>query len=154
MVEYENMEEMLVEFISSFNASLDPRLWLKLIKEEHGELLFELAQVPMDKAKVLKEFSDLLYVATGFRMVFPENFNLVSKEERIEIGKLLDDCLATVEKAIPMFSDEAGSEAIIRVHKSNMSKLGDDGKPILREDGKVLKGPNYKPAILDDLIEE
>ena len=30
------------------------------------------------------------------------------------------------------------------VHNSNMSKLGTDGKPILREDGKILKGPNYK----------
>ena len=31
------------------------------------------------------------------------------------------------------------------VHRSNMSKLGVDGKPIYREDGKVLKGPNYSP---------
>lgn len=29
------------------------------------------------------------------------------------------------------------------VHRSNMSKLGPDGRPIYREDGKVLKGPNY-----------
>lgn len=29
------------------------------------------------------------------------------------------------------------------IHRSNMSKLGEDGKPIYREDGKVLKGPNY-----------
>lgn len=39
------------------------------------------------------------------------------------------------------------------IQRSNMSKLGEDGKPIYREDGKVLKGPNYfKPnikAILD-----
>lgn len=34
------------------------------------------------------------------------------------------------------------------VHRSNMSKLGEDGKPIYREDGKVLKGPNFsKPNI-------
>ena len=45
-------------------------------------------------------------------------------------------------------------EAMHRIHESNMSKLGDDGKPIYREDGKVLKGPNYKPPILNDLIEE
>lgn len=31
------------------------------------------------------------------------------------------------------------------VHRSNMSKLGPDGKPIYREDGKVLKGPHYSP---------
>jgi NTP pyrophosphatase (non-canonical NTP hydrolase) len=43
-------------------------------------------------------------------------------------------------------------EALDRVHKSNMSKLGLDGKPIRRSDGKVLKGPNYQPPILNDLI--
>ena len=29
------------------------------------------------------------------------------------------------------------------IQQSNMSKLGEDGKPILREDGKILKGPGY-----------
>ena len=43
-------------------------------------------------------------------------------------------------------------EALDRVHQSNMSKLGKDGKPIYREDGKVLKGPDYEPPTLMDLI--
>ena len=43
-------------------------------------------------------------------------------------------------------------EALDRVHKSNMSKLDEDGNPIYREDGKVLKGPNYKPPDLSDLV--
>ena len=43
-------------------------------------------------------------------------------------------------------------EVMCRVHQSNMSKLGLDGKPIRREDGKVLKGPNYQPPKLDDLV--
>lgn len=39
-------------------------------------------------------------------------------------------------------------EIFNEVHRSNMSKLGLDGKPIIREDGKILKGPNYfKPNI-------
>lgn len=42
-------------------------------------------------------------------------------------------------------------EAMRRVFESNMSKLV-DGKPLRREDGKVLKGPNYQPPVLDDLI--
>ena len=34
------------------------------------------------------------------------------------------------------------------IQASNMSKLGDDGKPVLREDGKILKGPGYfKPDL-------
>ena len=39
-------------------------------------------------------------------------------------------------------------EVFEEIQRSNMSKLGADGKPIYREDGKVLKGPNYfKPDI-------
>jgi len=44
------------------------------------------------------------------------------------------------------------NEAFRRVHESNMSKLGKDGKPIRRADGKVLKGENYKEAELGDLV--
>lgn len=41
------------------------------------------------------------------------------------------------------------------VQRSNMSKLGADGKPIYREDGKVLKGPNYfTPDIRARLLEQ
>jgi len=43
-------------------------------------------------------------------------------------------------------------EALDRVHKSNLSKLDDDLKPIKREDGKVIKGPNYKKPTLIDLV--
>ena len=43
------------------------------------------------------------------------------------------------------------NEAMDRVHTSNLSKLDDKGKPIRREDGKVLKGPNYSPPYLNDL---
>ena len=35
--------------------------------------------------------------------------------------------------------------AVTEVHRSNMSKLGADGKPVVRDDGKILKGPNYSP---------
>lgn len=39
-------------------------------------------------------------------------------------------------------------EVFEEIHRSNMSKLGENGKPIYREDGKVLKGENYfKPNI-------
>ena len=42
--------------------------------------------------------------------------------------------------------------AMDRVFESNMSKLGDDGKPIYREDGKVLKGPFYRQPDLKSLV--
>ncbi len=43
-------------------------------------------------------------------------------------------------------------EAMQRVFESNMSKLDDNGNPIYRDDGKVLKGPNYKKPELGDLV--
>lgn len=38
------------------------------------------------------------------------------------------------------------------VHGSNMSKLGEDGKPVYREDGKVMKGPNYREPDLEAVL--
>lgn len=39
-------------------------------------------------------------------------------------------------------------DVIQEVHRSNMTKVGDDGKPMYRSDGKVMKGPNYRPPDL------
>ena len=39
-------------------------------------------------------------------------------------------------------------EVFAEVHRSNMTKLGGDGVPLYREDGKVLKGPNFSPPEL------
>lgn len=38
------------------------------------------------------------------------------------------------------------------VHRSNMTKLGPDGKPIYREDGKILKGEGYEPPNLERVL--
>ncbi len=45
------------------------------------------------------------------------------------------------------------ADALVReVHRSNMSKLDDNGQPIRRADGKILKGPKYSPPQLELLI--
>ena len=45
--------------------------------------------------------------------------------------------------------------AFAEVQRSNMSKLGEDGKPIRRpEDGKILKGPNFTPPDLKTVVDE
>lgn len=44
--------------------------------------------------------------------------------------------------------------AFPEVHRSNMSKLGEDGKPVYREDGKILKGPNFSPADMGAALEQ
>lgn len=45
-------------------------------------------------------------------------------------------------------------EVFAEVHRSNMSKLGEDGKPIYREDGKVLKGKNFSPADIEKVLKQ
>lgn len=41
----------------------------------------------------------------------------------------------------------------VEVHRSNMSKRDADGRVLRRADGKVLKGPGYRPPALDDIVE-
>ena len=74
----------------------------------------------------------------------------VTPEETAHLLKELADC----QYVISGFADAFGlplQVAFNRVHASNMSKL-EDGKPVKREDGKVLKGKNYQPPSLEDLV--
>lgn len=43
-------------------------------------------------------------------------------------------------------------QMMLEVHRSNMSKLDDNGNPIFREDGKILKGPHYSPPNLEQFL--
>ena len=49
---------------------------------------------------------------------------------------------------------EIAARLFDEVHRSNMSKLGPDGKPLLRADGKVLKGPHFSPPDLGAVLAE
>jgi predicted HAD superfamily Cof-like phosphohydrolase len=64
------------------------------------------------------------------------------KGDIVEIADALGDILYVVLGTA--LEHGMNMEAIVtEIHESNMSKLGDDGKPIYREDGKILKGPNF-----------
>ena len=87
-------------------------------------------------------------------------FNLMAEENEeyleaarendlIEVADALGDmlyilCGTILEHGMQYKIEEVFDE----IQRSNMSKLGENGKPIYREDGKVMKGPNYfKPEI-------
>lgn len=70
---------------------------------------------------------------------------------RVQFAKELGDLVFTSYQAAAAFSIDL-DEVLKRILNSNMSKLGEDGKPIYRADGKVLKGPRYKQAELSDLV--
>lgn len=91
----------------------------------------------------------LLEVAVEFLLESNEPQNLTI--DSVEVIDALTDISYLVEGrfvGVGVPSDAAFDE----VHASNMSKLGADGKSIYREDGKILKGPNYCPPNLAPLL--
>jgi len=78
-----------------------------------------------------------------------EYLEAATNNDLVEVADALGDmlyilCGTIIEHGMQDKIEEVFNE----IQRSNMSKLGEDGKPIFREDGKVLKGPNYfKPNI-------
>ncbi len=74
----------------------------------------------------------------------------LSNDDMVKTLDALIDLQYVLDGAFLSFGlQEVKQEAFDEVHRSNMSKLGEDGNPIRREsDGKVMKGPNYfKPDL-------
>lgn len=82
-----------------------------------------------------------------------EYLEAATNNDIVEVADALGDmlyilCGTILEHGMQYKIEEVFNE----IQRSNMSKLGEDGKPIYREDGKVLKGPNYfKPKIKEIL---
>ena len=71
----------------------------------------------------------------------------IYENDILEVADALTDILYVTYGAGHAFGVDL-DKCFDEVQKSNMSKLGDDGKPIYNENGKVLKGPNYfKPDL-------
>jgi predicted HAD superfamily Cof-like phosphohydrolase len=83
-----------------------------------------------------------------------EYLDAVRNNDLIEIADALGDMMYILCGTIIEHGLQDKMEAIFdEIQNSNMSKLGENGKPIYREDGKVLKGPNYfKPNFTKILI--
>ena len=137
-----NMKERVEEFRKAFDASDDPELWRKLVAEETEEVGEAIEHL-------LKEIADLYYVTAGYMNVTGEQSVDVKAKELI--GAMTNELACRFEYMIP---EEVLKAVFEEVHRSNMSKLGKDGKPIRREDGKILKGPNYSPADIKKVLKE
>ena len=75
----------------------------------------------------------------------------VADRDMIQIADALTDLLYVVYGAGHSFGIDL-DECFEEVHRSNMSKLGENGRPIHREDGKVLKGPGYFEPDLEGIL--
>ncbi len=75
----------------------------------------------------------------------------LAKKSMLEIADALTDILYVVYGAGHAFGIDL-DDCFHEVHSSNMTKLGADGRPLYREDGKVMKGPNYREPDLTKFI--
>jgi|TARA_R100001443_G_scaffold18770_3_gene29926 predicted HAD superfamily Cof-like phosphohydrolase len=133
---YKSREDSLEEFHKAFGHPVDEvmtvdgmELRRSLIVEEFTELMSEISQVS-------------IALARGRKPTLEVRENLL--KELCDLQYVISGM--AVAFGLPL------QIAFNRVHSSNMSKLGEDGKPLYREDGKVLKGPNYEPPDLKDLV--
>lgn len=73
-----------------------------------------------------------------------EYLEAVLNNDKVEVADALGDMLYILCGTIISHGlQHKITEVFDEIQRSNMSKLDENGKPIYREDGKVLKGPNY-----------
>ncbi|ESU20336.1 hypothetical protein FEDK69T_28530 [Flavobacterium enshiense DK69] len=82
-----------------------------------------------------------------------EYLEAVQNNDLVEIADALGDmlyilCGTILEHGLQHKIEEVFDE----IQRSNMSKLGEDGNPIYREDGKVMKGPNYFKPNFEEIL--
>ena len=124
-----------------------PLTALEMVRE-FAECMGQPINVPWCEDKSLEELRwDM--ISEEYEEAFDESCYKNNPENML---KELTDMLITITGYCVTYGWDI-NEATRRVHQANMSKLGQDGKPIKDSKGKVLKGPNYKPAILTDLVE-
>ena len=89
------------------------------------------------------------------KKLIDEEFNelkeAIDDNNIIEVADALTDILVVTDGAGVSFGINL-DKCFEEVHRSNMSKLSEDGKPIYNEYGKVMKGPNYSPPNLKKFL--
>jgi predicted HAD superfamily Cof-like phosphohydrolase len=84
-----------------------------------------------------------------------EYLEAAENNDMIEVADALGDMLYILCGTILTHGMQHKIQEVFEeIHRSNMSKLGEDGQPIYREDGKVLKGPTYFKPNIKDILEK
>ena len=82
-----------------------------------------------------------------------EYFEAAKNNDIVEIADALGDQLYILCGTLLKHGLQDKIEEVFEeIQRSNMSKLGEDGKPIYREDGKVMKGPNYFKPNFEEIL--
>jgi predicted HAD superfamily Cof-like phosphohydrolase len=84
-----------------------------------------------------------------------EYYEAANNNDLVEVADALGDMLYILCGTILEHGMQHKIEEVFEeIQRSNMSKLGADGKPIYREDGKVLKGPNYFKPNIESILDK
>lgn len=82
-----------------------------------------------------------------------ELLEAIQNRNIVEVADAIGDLLVVAIGLARVFGMAGKLDAIMaEIDRSNMSKLGDDGLPVLREDGKITKGPNYSPPDIASIL--
>ena len=124
------------------------RLREKMFEEEQTE--YEVAEKQNDIIEKLDAVCDMYYIHIG--TLLEQNKGDVEKVAS-KIFFLEDERTKKIFKWETQNAfNTILTSAFEEIHRSNMSKLGLDGKPIYREDGKIIKGPEYFPPNLKQFL--
>ena len=115
-----------------------------------GPFSFSLKEVELRMKLINEECAELSIEGNALSMEMMRD-GRVKNETVIKFLKELADLQYVISGCAVALGLPLGL-AFNRVHASNMSKMGVDGKPLLRGDGKVLKGSNYKEPQMEDLL--
>ena len=116
---------------------------VKKFMKTFGQEVKEKAEFPADKITSLRY--DLIKEELG------ELREAIEKKDIKEVADALTDILYVTYGAGHAFGINL-DKCFEEVQNSNMSKLGEDGKPIYNDKGKVMKGPNYFEPNLDKFV--
>lgn len=149
--------EMQREFIRIMNSKRDFYWWATtLVTEETKELKEAFAMEPHNMQDIFKELADVVYVVAGFYNTLPNyGSELLSKEQNQRVINALEAAEQICSEVCHFFKIPLPMvvEAFEAIHRSNMSKLDDNGHPIRREDGKIMKGPNYQAPDMTVIVD-
>ena len=124
---------------------------LEQVKEFHEVFEHPISETIVDLNTVSDELKNLRI--NLIQEELNELKEALSKNDIVGVADALTDLQYVLDGAYLVFGLHKHAELLSdEVHSSNMSKLGEDGKPIKREDGKIMKGKNFREPNLKEVL--
>jgi len=124
---------------------------LELVAKFHNSFGIDTQETP--NVEIPEETTTLRY--NLMKEENDEYFEAARNKDIVEVADALGDMLYILCGTILSHGMQYKiSEVFEEIQRSNMSKLGTDGKPIFRDDGKVLKGPSYFKPDIKSILEK